>query len=450
MEVVVPPGAHVAGWEWRRVAVRFLAVAVVCCAVFGAVRGGAWRERVLKEASVGDRDVTRSPATSEARRETVVPASPEPRRGENGTSLCRPRVAGEDGFAIVSYLMHEHDYVDNFVSYHARLGFHRFFFLVDNIDGSRQQPYVIDAQLAACVDLTVVVAADIVGMQSHPLPRSRELNVLVNAKLLPRITEDWVLAIGIDSFLWLDGLSLNEHFRKYPQIKARDCSEIFFPWIIATNVYDANLPDPLHRSDCLALSVPHSHASPMARRDRITGLADHSHQFEMKALTVNMFSCGVVTENMPAGLHVLEIFKIVLKSYDPNKGALIHMVLRNYDEVALKGFFSWTKEAARALNRDAVRSLVGGGPLSAEHRKALGSRLLFLDSVSTAASSRFRIDMAKVPPTTHPVRRNATQRLVDAMLRECSLSKDEYVKWKKTTREAYIKKLGSAIPPCEL
>ena len=258
--------------------------------------------------------------------------------------------------SIIIFAKYEHDFINQWVEYHVKIGFSHFYILIDNIL-EKQPEYIINDNISKYVTLINMDENDVIKYFGNTI--SNVLNPhmhisfithqLINHKIINAnlIKEDWVTAIGIDQFIYLNGITIQEYLLNLDE----KCTQIIFPWSYCChNINDSNYDYFLKNINLYKCDYAKSrgHSNGMIKTKNMLAIDTTSHGFTSKSHTQYVH---VIDEyyHMGSRLDIMYIFKIVNEklinmSFNDLKISSFHIVLRNINEYFIKGFFYWKRD----------------------------------------------------------------------------------------------------------
>lgn len=267
-------------------------------------------------------------------------------------------------YAIATVVKNEHDYIGQFVEYHWNLGFTHFYILVDNIIYEEPNYQVcIDEKYLKHITFYYLDKSfdpkyynDIINNKRRS---SHYWIAYFNKHVLPIIKEDWILIIGLDSFMYFDGKSVNEYMLN-ANIRP-ETTQIAFPWCVVENMGNKRVDYFCEEiTDLYVREKPWDHSYTMGKVSKIKNLNISTHGFFSKDDEQLIYICDNTYMNAPSDVNVWDIFKkiqfSILHENHP-KNYSIHFMFRNYDEIIIKDFF-YFRNAEPCLKSDSLRKLI--------------------------------------------------------------------------------------------
>ena len=154
------------------------------------------------------------------------------------------------------------------------------------------------------------------------------------------MNEDYTILLGVDSFLFLDNLTIQEYFIKYNITD--DISQIFFRWISIINT--SNPKYNLFENIDLNLKYYDVYFFTLGNRKLVIEPRVHSHHFELiNDNSKTFFDNKIYTINK--NTRHLEIIKIINNQLDikgTTDNCIYHFVSRNIYDVFVKTYYYWS------------------------------------------------------------------------------------------------------------
>jgi hypothetical protein len=171
-----------------------------------------------------------------------------------------PSGQGMSATAILCVARNESPYTAEWLEYHFSIGIDRIYYVSTDSDFARIKAFIDGSQFRSRIELLHF-------QDFRPGWQARCYNVQ-----LPLISEDWVLVIDIDEFLYLNTFP---NMTAFLDRVGTDIGQIQFPWLnfISANYHETRVFDILSHSD----PYISDHVKSMARRTNITRLGIHSH-----------------------------------------------------------------------------------------------------------------------------------------------------------------------------
>jgi FkbM family methyltransferase len=251
--------------------------------------------------------------------------------------------------AIITMVKYEHDFINQWIEYHLKIGFSHFYILIDNLGIRRQSDYQIEEKFKQYVTLIDCTQDTLVKHWGNSLPawhHSGFVHNLLNHEIIDTniITQDWVAAIGIDQFMYLNGTPVPDFLKTIEE----SCAQIIIPWTLAIynnkNHKHDNLMENIDSYTCQYNSMV-GHSNGFIRTSNLEAINGNSHSFISKTNEQSIF---IVDEyfTMPKELETWDVFdiacnKLKKKSLNEISISSFHFIIRNVLEVFIKSFFVW-------------------------------------------------------------------------------------------------------------
>jgi hypothetical protein len=241
-------------------------------------------------------------------------------------------------FSIYTFVKYEHDYINQFIEHHINLGINHFYICIDNINYiQKDYKNVINELFNDYVSLYYIndiIDTNISGTHFY-------LNDYFNKNIIKDIKEDWVLTIGIDSFIYLNGMTMREYINSIDI----DIFQIFFPMFLLYNLNNCDTNDFTHNYDNY-YTISSSYMYAMAKTKHIKKLNNSTHFYE----TNNDMQKFIISNNSEIfeikndKINMDYLLKNINYDYYDNKIDIFsfHFYLRNYNEIIIKDLLYWS------------------------------------------------------------------------------------------------------------
>lgn len=248
-------------------------------------------------------------------------------------------------FAIVTSLYLEHNYINFFIEYHLALGFNKFYVMIDDSTGPEDE-YIIFDELKPYVNL--IKYSDLYDKEYtknwlENMWHKMELvhRVIIN-NIYPMVTEDYVMLLGCDSFLFLDNLTVKEYFIK--NNITDDIAQIFFRWKDVRNfsfTSNYNLFENMNTNDMEIFDGDQYYT--MAKRSLVLRPSDNSHHYFMLNDGKGFYENKII--NVTAGIGEEKYYEIRphIINNEPFNTGVLHVTQRDFQNAVTKGVMFWEK-----------------------------------------------------------------------------------------------------------
>jgi hypothetical protein len=249
--------------------------------------------------------------------------------------------------AIVTVVMHEHDFINPWLEYHTKIGVDHFYILVDNSSYQQKEYFIED-------DFSKMVTFIYLQKQNFDCKMSLIHNSLNTEIILKNIIkEEWTTVIAIDQYLCLKSNTISNYLSTIDD----DCTQIIFPWSFSffnkndtlcdnflKNIHSYHYTygnDTIHNGKA-------GHCNGLIRTKNMHTLHNGTHHFLSKTATQKVY---IINEYFLKESHIDQwsLFDIIEKKMSEIKIENInihsfHFILRNINETYIKDFFYWKKE----------------------------------------------------------------------------------------------------------
>lgn len=248
----------------------------------------------------------------------------------------------------------EHDFINRWLEYHINIGISHFYLLVDNIYDT-QNPYSINDLYKDKV--TLVYADKNYAIKNNILENKDSINsnILIHKllnTLFPLVKEDWIALCALDNYIYL--YKNIDNFLTCINEENSMCSQIIMPWINIANLDNNNISNfPLDLGYNTYYHTPIHSCQAIIKTLNLSHIHNNSHFFITKSETQIIYINNSY-KLMPKELNTQLIFKLSFNYWQPfiNKGIIdkfnspfiIHIFLRNYEEILIKDCLSWKKD----------------------------------------------------------------------------------------------------------
>ena len=334
-------------------------------------------------------------------------------------------------YSIFSFLKNEHAYINQFIEYHLKLGFSYFYLIIDNLDiNNIQEDYnlVIKEEFKSYVKLYDVRDGN--GCDNHA-----SLLEYFDRSILPEINEDWVLTLGCDSFLYLDGMKVD----KYVEKVEKEHSEIFqilFPMYLLYNIYNN---DCMNLFDLLGekiITTQSYYMYSMGKVNNIKNISLSSHFYSSRTETNNIYfsNNSLFNKFNNKDLTIKDLLlKCFFDIFDDNhtKFFCFHFYLRYCDEIFIKDLLNWNsikskkkdikniiKNIRRIQNKETLKNKLGD-------RFSRSYMLMRLSYKLINTNKEFKLEKLK-----NNINIEYNEKRLEDLLLELKITREEYLTFK--------------------
>jgi hypothetical protein len=327
-------------------------------------------------------------------------------------------------FAIVTALLNEHDFLNYFVEYYVNLGFQKVYCLVDN-STTEQKPYLLKHDLVDYVMFIHVTDLfkkfEIVDMLLSCNHKSDFIHKSIQNVFQLFVVEDYCLLAGVDSFLHLQGLTVQNFFAQN-KIE-QDVGMIFFPWFSCVNnktiEQEYNLVNIIDQSSCL--KYVSDHFVTIGKKNLVLCPSDDSHYYKIENPVKCWYNKQVAIVKPHHSFHNIsnDLFKI--KSCC-NQPCVIHFMIRSVVDCLLKYYYQWSLPFSDDKEQK-IKNLFEIIVNKTKDQTFYEKKLHYL-TYSSSLSCQPNI---KTNYNDFQIKEN--ELLLKTMLKQCNISYLEYINW---------------------
>ena len=244
-------------------------------------------------------------------------------------------------FAIITPVLLEHQYINYYVDYHLNLGFDKIYIMIDNLDYEQQKYNIKNAESQKKIVFLYMkdYVTDYSSINFNIHKSSYIHKALQNMYSI--ITEDYTILLGVDSFLFLDNMTIQQFFNKYEITD--DISQIMFKWIIAKNIKYKSEYNLLHNIN----NYNHSygfHYFTLGNRKKVTIPSVDSHHYDIKNNNEKIWYNNKIYE-INKNDNFWSILNIIGKDNNAYNGSIIHFLIRSISDAIIKTYYFWNEKS---------------------------------------------------------------------------------------------------------
>ncbi len=280
-------------------------------------------------------------------------------------------------FAIGTIIKNEHDYINQFIEHHLNMGFTFFYIIVDNLT-YQQDNYkkIININFLKYVKLYDLNKNYNLNLYEQLKKNNSNTHIYwinyFNSIVLQEIKEDWILMIGMDSFLYLNGNTINDYMKDIND----DIFQIAFPWLAGYNLYNYKINNFVQEINKLYFQN-HNHTYGMGKTKNIKKLHESSHFFIPKTEQQIIYIPNDIYFKTSDIITPYDIFN--KNKFNINNITMIfalHVQLRSYDEIIVKDLYSWNFVNDDKLNL--LKNLITNDEINNFTKNTHGLRLYYI------------------------------------------------------------------------
>jgi hypothetical protein len=321
-------------------------------------------------------------------------------------------------YSVLTTVLLEHNYINFFVEYHIKLGFNKIYVLIDNID-YEQEEYIIENEEYKEKVIFFYCTNYITNKQKINWPRlyghKSEVVHYALQKLYKDVEEDYTILLGIDSFLFLNNLTIQEYFVKFNITD--DISQIFFKWV---NLYNKtlkleyNLLKNINNNCCKKQYI--STYFTLGNRKLVTEPSSDSHHYYFKNTTSKAFFDNKIynISNTDTFLTILDKIKPVTNYENTKDGCIYHFLIRDYIDPFIKTYYYWSSNKDKDILKKNIYNSING------EFKKIGNRLDFF-----LVDDYFKICEISINIENNTYIFN--EKYINLLLEECNITKTQFL-----------------------
>jgi len=265
-------------------------------------------------------------------------------------------------FAVITPVLLEHNYINFFVEYHIKLGFNKIYVLIDNTD-YEQDEYIIENK--EYNEKVVFLYCNNYISNEQKLNWSkiyRHKSGIVHyalQKLYNDVEEDYTILLGVDSFLFLNNLTIQEYFVKFNITD--DISQIFFKWVNLynkTSKLEYNLLKDINNNCCK--KEYNVHFFTLANRKLVKCPSIDSHHYVLNNKNCKgFFNNNIYTITNTDNFHTILDKTTHITNYENTKdGCIYHFLLRDCIDPFIKTYYFWSGTTDKKILKKQINSFL--------------------------------------------------------------------------------------------
>lgn len=255
-------------------------------------------------------------------------------------------------FAIMTLVFLEQNYINFFIEYHVQQGFNMIYVMVDD-STNFDEDYLIEDRFKPYVKLYYY--SDLIKIEhaknliEKGVTKANILHETLMDNIYPLVNEDYVILLGIDSFLYLNNLKIDEYLKKHNI--SDDVAEIFFKWRVILNLEfkpKYNLLETLNTEKVKVYN--HCHYFTLAKRSLVLKPHYNSHLFLTNG-EAKGYCCGNnFTISQSDDFDKIR-YQLLSINYDDNHSCILHYINRDFQNLIVKEVYYWqVNESDRKQN----------------------------------------------------------------------------------------------------
>lgn len=227
-------------------------------------------------------------------------------------------------FAISTILKNEHDYINQFIDYHLKLGFTFFYIMIDNIyyEQDSYENYISEEYKQYIKFYYITREYDLIKykliIENNNYDTNQYWIDFFNDNVLNEIKEKWVLIIGCDSFMYFNSKTVNNFI--IDNNFSEDISQILFFWFVVRNLDNISNSNLINNLNKMYTEVSSNHCYTMGKISKIEKLITGSHCFSSKTEKQKIYICDDKYRMFGKNILSSDIFQhTIFDKYDENR-----------------------------------------------------------------------------------------------------------------------------------
>lgn len=327
--------------------------------------------------------------------------------------------------AMFTHIKNEHDFINQWIEYYITLGINHFYIGIDN-STTTQDEYILDESLKEKVTFFYIEKMKI----NIPFDVTSKA-----AEYLKNIKEDWVIISAPDMYYYNNGKNFVDLINSVKE----ECGQIILPNIFVYNSchdkYD-NLLENINKYKYRHVSMINT----IVRTKEIKRILAGGHACFLKNKNISKIEGEY--KNYTNRINIPLITKEMLKKtkeykniHDYKNGFYLHFNLRNIDEAFIKDYFQWVGEYKFVENINMFKEIITCKDFKNFKNILVRKRCL---NLINSKNMKYFDESLKLPSLKLKNKTNHYDKLINIILKEANISKEEYSEWKKSLIE-YLK-----------
>jgi len=320
-------------------------------------------------------------------------------------------------FAVITFVLLEHNYINFFVEYHLKLGFNKIYVLVDNID-YEQEEYIIEnkeyREKVVFFNSNNYITNEQKLNWSKLYCHKSGLIQFITQIIYKDVKEDYTILLGVDSFLFLNNLTIQEYFVKFNITD--DISQIFFKWVNLynkTSKLEYNLLKNIN-NNCCKKEYNH-HFFTLGNRKLVKHPSGDSHHYEL----INEECKGFFNNNIYTITNTDNFYTILDKTthitnYENTKdGCIYHFYIRDCIDPFIKTYYYWSGSTDKNILKEQIYSFIN------LDCKTYGNRLDYF-------LKNYYFEICKISMDIENNSYIFNNKYLNLLLNECNITKEQF------------------------
>ena len=319
-------------------------------------------------------------------------------------------------FAIITPVFLEHNYINYFAEYHINLGFDKIYFLVDDLDFI-QDDYIINNKTIEdkikFINMTSYTSDE--EIKNYSVHHKSGIVHKIIQNFYPEVVEQYTMLLGVDSFLFLNNLTIQEFFTT--NNIQDDVCQVFFKWINISNnsSYKYNLLENVNEYN----KHYNYHYFTLGNKELVIKPSCDSHYYVVNNQSnIAWFNGNTLLIDNEDNFHTI-LDKIGNETNEDNTkfGCIYHFVCRGIYDVLIKTYYYWKREIkAKGLIRDIILNNI-----NKDHDR-MAYFFYFTNTINYCKEV-----ILNISNNNKDVEYN--KKYIFKMLSECEISEEEFTNW---------------------
>jgi hypothetical protein len=352
--------------------------------------------------------------------------------------MSESEIATKKTFAVITAVLNEHDFLNYFIEYHISIGFNKIYILIDD-STDEQDDYIIKPELLSYVVFYKVTdfftKAEIKKTLDGWPYKPNLIHTCLQRLYIQKLEEDYCILLGVDSFLYLNGQSIQE-FMIAKKIED-DIALIFFQWCCFSSNqqydYPYNILNTIHEGNMLPFK--NNHFFTMSQRKLVDYPSIDSHFYKLKNNVIGWFNDKTydIDHTCLNVWKIMELLQIQSKNIQDH-ACIIHLICRGLADCILKFYNQWNpNEFVKREKEKVLYDYIANNNL---HNIGIDivkdtNRLWHLRNVNTYPDKNDTLESIHNTFKDFPAAKKNEIRVADLLLKS-NITKEQLQQWLKT------------------
>ena len=264
-------------------------------------------------------------------------------------------------FSVLTTVLLEHNYINYFVEYHINLGFDKIYILIDNSTTLQDEYIIYNEEYKKKIeffDIRDYSDESDLCLLENCTHKSAYVHKILQKIYRIKMVEDYTILLGIDSFLFLNNLTIQSFFEKYKI--GEDISQIFFKWInIFNHTYNSeyNLLDNINSPN--KIKNYNYHYFTLGNRKLVINPSGNSHHYDLNENRNGWFNNSIYNIDKNDNFNTI-LNKIGNDTNEENTkiGCIYHFMMRDIIDLFVKSYYYWNNKSSNDIKRNIIRNII--------------------------------------------------------------------------------------------